>query len=91
MKNAKSQRCLICGRQADHIHHLISGTANRKIADEYDCLKIPLCFRCHQLAHDDPDWNRSLKQYGQREWERKHGTREDFIRIFGKSWVIDDG
>lgn len=82
---SKNQYCHICGRPADHIHHLIGGTANRRLSDKYG-LTVPLCVRCHQMAHDDPKWNLALKRYGQKLWESKYGSRDEFIKIFGKSW-----
>ncbi len=80
-----NQYCFICGRQATERHHLIGGTANRKLSEQYG-LVVYLCRDCHHRAHHDPLWNRSLKRYGQRCWEERYGSREDFIKIFGKSW-----
>ena len=87
---AKGKRCMICGRPAEHIHHLIGGTANRRLSERFGLVE-PLCADCHRLVHEDPVWNRALKRYGQRKWEEKYGGRDEFIKIFGKSWEdIDD-
>ena len=79
-------RCLICGKEASDRHHLIGGTANRRISDRYK-LTVYLCRECHRMVHDDPKWNLALKRYGQKLWEDKYGSREEFIKIFGKSWL----
>lgn len=42
--------CLICGKPATDKHHLIFGTANRKLADQ-DGLIIPLCVEHHTGTH----------------------------------------
>ena len=79
-------RCLICGREASDRHHLFSGTANRRLSEE-DGMVVMLCRKCHRMVHDDPNWNKATKAYGQRLWEEKYGTREEFIRRYGKSWL----
>lgn len=79
--------CYLCGRPATETHHLISGTANRKIADKYK-LTIPLCRDCHRKAHDDPRLNRQLKVLGEEKWLLATGkTIDDFIKEFGKNWI----
>lgn len=40
-------------------------------------------------AHLNPDINKRLKVIGQEVFETKVGTREDFIQIFGKSYILD--
>jgi len=81
-----SNYCFICGKPASDRHHLIGGTANRRLSEKYG-LVIYLCRSCHTMAHDDPNWNKALKRYGQKMWEAQYGTREEFIKVFGKSWL----
>lgn len=38
-------------------------------------------------VHFNPELDRKLKQQCQREWERVNGTREDFIKRFGRSYL----
>lgn len=79
--------CYLCGKTATETHHLLSGTANRKIADRYK-LTIPLCADCHRKAHDDPKLNRLLKRYGQEKWMiATGGTVDEFIKEFGKNYI----
>jgi len=68
-------------------HHCLHGTANRKIAEKYG-LKVWLCHTCHMDLHD---WNtaldRELQQRAQRYYEANIGTRAEFRRDFGKSYL----
>lgn len=81
--------CVVCGRPREHVHHVIYGTANRKISDTYQYV-IPLCMEHHTGntgIHNNRDMNVYWKQKAQRHFEQNHGTREDFIKTFGKSWL----
>ena len=86
-----SQGCVICGNPEVHIHHVIYGTANRKIADEYG-YTIPLC-REHHLGKEGIHHNRELvlswKRIAQELYEEHYGSREDFIKLFGRSYIYE--
>jgi len=93
------RKCLICGRQGDlEEHHCLSGVSNRKNSEKYG-LKIWLCRLCHKSLHDKgkvfiDEWHyvteTDIKIMAQRKWEETYGTREEFIKIFGKSWILED-
>lgn len=81
--------CVVCGRPREHVHHVIYGTANRKISDAYKYI-IPLCIEHHTGRtgiHNDRAMNVYWKRKAQEHFEANHGTREDFIKVFGKSWL----
>lgn len=86
-----TKECYICG-STNYIqeHHCLSGNSNRKWSEKFG-LKIWLCGKCHKALHDkdnnDNDYELQIKQMAQRKYEEIYGTREDFIRIFGKSWL----
>ena len=40
-------------------------------------------------VHNDRELDTRLKQEAQTAWEAKYGTREDFIKVFGRSWLED--
>lgn len=80
------KECFWCGRPASDKHHLIPGTANRKNSEKYN-LTCYLCRECHRKVHDDPDMMLLFKCHGQALFEQESGTREDFISIFGKSYL----
>lgn len=44
------QRCWVCGKPAECVHHIIS---RRNKLFRYDLINLqPLCFNCHRLVHD---------------------------------------
>jgi hypothetical protein len=81
--------CIVCGRPRENVHHVIHGTANRKISDRYGYV-IPLCVEHHTGGsgiHNNRDMNVYWKRQAQKHFEAHHGTRQDFIKEFGKSWL----
>ena len=83
-------RCYVCGRTPAQAHHVIYGTSNRKISDRYSYL-VPLCIDHHTgqngVHHGNKKLNLHLKQMAQKHFEDHYGSREDFIKIFGKSYL----
>ena len=82
--------CVVCGSPYVQRHHIFYGTANRKKADAYGYI-IPLCAEHHTGRHGihfDPDMANHWKVIAQEHFERHHGTREDFIREFGRSYIV---
>lgn len=88
----KSKCCYVCGTTLNlHEHHCLYGTANRKRA-ELRGLKVYLCYEHHEGntgVHQNPNKgiDLELKQISQMYYENHYGTREDFIREFGKSYL----
>lgn len=86
------ERCLVCGSyRSIEMHHCIHGTGKRKLADKYNLI-VPLCYAHHRGHNGVHGKNGSildlkLKQQAQKAWEYKYGTREDFIEVFGKSYL----
>ncbi len=90
------ESCYLCGRNptADpcglEMHHIFGG-ANRKFSEKYG-LKVKLCGeRCHrngpESTHKNGQVDLSLKAAGQKAFEAAYGTREDFMKIFGKNYI----
>lgn len=80
--------CLVCGSGEVQRHHVFFGTSNRKNADE-DGYWVPLCMEHHtgtRGVHRDLDFNRVLKTWAQREFEKTH-TRTQFIERYGRSYL----
>lgn len=86
-----SKKCFFCSRVPAEKHHCLYGVANRKQSDKYG-LTVFLCKEHHtgkQGVHTQrPDLDLKLKQIAQRAFERKY-SREKFIAVFGKSYLID--
>lgn len=93
--------CVICGKPKECTHHLIGGTANRKISDD-DLIYISLCNDCHNMAsdrceriHGNPMAEKLSKMLGQMAWEKQQiiegkepkSVREDFRKRYGKSFL----
>jgi hypothetical protein len=87
----KEKYCLVCGTTHNlHSHHIFFGTANRKQSEKYG-LKVWLCGYHHNMSNDGVHFNKhldsQLKQMGQRHFEARYGNREEFIKVFGKSYL----
>ena len=84
--------CAFCGREAEGEHHLIFGTAGRELSEK-DGLKLPVCNDCHNMGdklrriHDNPMAERLSKMLGQAVFEGKIGTRDDFRKRYGRSYL----
>ncbi|MBQ2641746.1 MAG: hypothetical protein IJG15_07095 [Lachnospiraceae bacterium] len=90
------RRCWLCMRMHDysekislHKHHVYEGTALRRIS-EAEGFFVWLCPQHHEFgpmsAHTDIGVRRSLQKEAQREYE-KHHTREEFMRLVGRSYL----
>lgn len=86
-------KCLVCGSYRDiQIHHVFAGV-NRSNSTKYG-LVVPLCLYHHtgsSVAVHGKDGHKldlELKQLGQKAFEWTH-SREEFIKIFGKSYILD--
>lgn len=85
---SNSKRCYLCGTEQNlQIHHCIFGTANRKKADA-DGLFVHLCASCHNAVHNQDIWEkRALQEIAQEKWEERKGSRNEFIKRYGKSYL----
>ena len=81
--------CVVCGSPKVQYHHLMYGTANRKISDRNGYV-IPLCYE-HHIGSTGIHRNRGMdlywKQTAQMHYEKHKGSRQDFRNEFGKSWL----
>lgn len=83
-----TKECAECGKWGGlELHHCIHGTANRKPADRYG-LTVYLCREHHRELHDrNNELDRKFQRLAQEAFEEKIGDRNDFLRIFGKSYL----
>lgn len=88
----KDRECWCCGTIYNlHKHHTIFGTSNRKKSDKMGYW-VYLCMDHHTGAngvHTNPSGalNTELHELTQRHYEKHKGTREQFIKEFGKSYL----
>ena len=83
--------CLICGTPLGlHRHHIFAGNGRRGISERRG-LWVYLCSYHHNMGpysvHNNRALDLKLRQMGQQAWEREYGSREDFIKEMGRSWL----
>lgn len=87
--------CYICGMNSNleplDCHH-IYGSANKKNSEKYGLLVYLHHSKCHifgkDSVHQNAQINKALKAQAQRILMIKKGwSVEDFIKIFGKSYI----
>lgn len=88
------EKCYISG-QSGYLeeHHVFGGNPNRKNSEKYG-LKVYLKPKWHNESptgvHHDSELMDRLHKDGQRAFERVHGTREQFMDIFGRNYLEDE-
>lgn len=82
--------CYICGAyQPLHKHHIYGGYGRRQISEEQGCW-VYLCLNHHTGrfgVHNNSELDYGLKRMCQQRWEYLHGSRDEFRKLFGKSYV----
>lgn len=82
-----TESCYLCGQYATDRHHVIHGTANRKLADK-DGLTVMLCHSCHMKLHDKGNFDKELQKIGQKAWMEYYGkTANEFRKRYGKNYL----
>lgn len=86
----KEKECFVCGTTFNlESHHIIYGTSNRKNSEKYG-FKVWLCHEHHTGntgVHFNKPLDMHLKKLAQTYFEAENGSRNDFIRVFGKSYL----
>lgn len=85
------KECYVCNTTQNlHLHHCIAGTANRRQSDKYG-LTVWLCAYHHNMSDEGVHFNKPLdihlKKIAQEKFEVVHGSRNEFIKSFGKSYL----
>lgn len=85
------EHCIETGTNQVHRHHIFYGPYRNK--SEERGFVIPIAYYLHEFQkgsiHDNPNKGLDLKykQLAQTYYEEHYGTRNDFIREFGRSWL----
>ncbi len=83
----------LSGRTDSLEKHHVFGGANRKWSEIYG-LFVYLAHDEHNEpprgVHHNAEKDYALKCDGQRAFERVHGTREEFMQIFGRNWLDEE-
>lgn len=86
--------CFLCGKNSNGDYfgldeHHCFGSANRKLSERFG-LKVYLCHNsCHLYGvHQNAEINNKIKAIAQKRAMQYYGwTTEQFIEIFGKSYI----
>lgn len=84
------EQCYLCGSTSwIEMHHIFSGSGNRKISDKNGFI-VPLCHYCHNEPPKGVHHNRAnrlkLMQECQAKFEETH-TREEFVCLIGRNYL----
>lgn len=86
------QHCYVTGSCNVALHHVFPGTGRRRLCDKYGFV-VPLEPALHNMSgisvHSNPNTglDLELKQKCQSFFEEHYGSREEFIEVFGKSYL----
>lgn len=84
------KECFLCKTTQNlQEHHVFYGTGNRKISEKYG-MTVWLCQKHHTGnlgVHFNRKFDVELKVIAQKQFETNCGSREEFIRLFGKSYI----
>ena len=88
---SNNMECIICFSTANvHKHHIYYGEGLRQVSEQEGCWCY-LCANHHNRSkygvHFDKALDTKLKVQCQEAWENINGSREDFIKKFGKSYI----
>ncbi len=84
--------CYITGSSRAAVHHVFPGTGRRKLCEKYGFI-VPLEPELHNMSagsvHSNPNrgLDLQLKQECQRYFEANYGSRNEFISVFGRSYL----
>lgn len=83
------KRCFVChGTHNLERHHIFNGPYRSKA--EKDGMWVWLCAEHHRQIHAYFQMRRKLKEMGQRIYEEKIGTRQEFRQRYGKNYIEEE-
>lgn len=86
--------CLVCHRSPTQIHHVFYGYGRRKLSEKYGYI-VALCLDHHTGDHgihtNNKQLEMDLKRMCQEDFEAHIGSRDEFRKIFGKSYLGGGG
>lgn len=94
MEDPDTKTCYACGCYATkgfmHVNHVFGGS-NRRWSEKFG-LKVHLCYVCHEdnekgVHGRNKELAERLHREGQAAFERVHGDRNVFMKIFGKNYL----
>lgn len=94
LPGGNEDRCYLIGdgcpcKGGKNRHHVFFGHANRRLSEKDGCW-VYLCVEHHTGnggVHQNRDKDLALKMKAQAAWEERYGTREEFRKRYGKSYL----
>lgn len=88
---SNEKECLICKTTKNlHRHHIYAGLGQRDLSEKHGCW-VYLCANHHNASkwgvHNYKPLDINLKRRCQIAWEEKNGDRDEFIKVFGRSYL----
>lgn len=83
-----NKECWVCGSPYVQVHHVIYGTAHRRLSEKYG-LTVYLCQKHHtggEGVHFNPILDKTLKQIAQKRFEEKY-SHEEFMKVFKRNYL----
>ena len=77
--------CYLCNKRGTDTHHCLYG--NKRAAADRFGLTVRLCRECHIKVHNGHESGEYLKRLAQQVFEKQIGTREEFIKEFGRNYL----
>lgn len=85
----RMDNCFVCGSPYVEVHHIMYGTANRKLSDKYGLI-VPLCQEHHRGqtgVHFKRSLDLHLKKLAQEKFNAVYGANKSFLEVFGKNYI----
>lgn len=79
--------CSYCGGTYQLTKHEIFEGRNRQNSMKYGFV-LPLCLECHRKIQDDLEFSDKWKRKSQEYFEKNIGTKEEFIKKFGRNYLL---
>lgn len=83
------RKCCLCGSESNlERHHVMHGTANRRLSEKYG-LTVYLCVDHHRGKagpHKNANIDRGLKMMAQKAFEELY-SHEDWMKTFGRNYL----
>lgn len=85
----KNKECYLCGTTLNLEKHHVFNKFNRDKSEKYG-LTVWLCPNHHRgnfSVHNNRRIDLNLKEIAQDKWESQFGTKEEFLKEFGRSYL----
>lgn len=82
------EKCYLCKAKKEDLHEIYEGK-NRQLSMKYG-LVIPICRKCHISVTNNKTLQEKLHKVGQKVFKKYYKT-ENFVKIFGKNYLDDQG